>query len=230
MTPTVIFDFDGTLAVGLGPIEAYLTCVSRLVDAPGFVSAARANLDALEAGGDTFIDAYDAVRVAAEASAIPANVLSQGYMDSRGVLASDLAPLEAPAGLRDFMVELAPHAELMLVTNAPAVRMQESLAALGVDDLLATRVFDARKPEGLVAVVADALRAGPVLSVGDIHANDLAPASALGAATALVGPSFALHADAVTMAARHLPELYPSIKTWATTSSATVPSGTPLSQ
>ncbi len=230
MRRTVIFDFDGTLAVGPGPVEAYLKCVDRLADAPDFAATARANLEMLERGDDRFVDAYDAVRAAAVDSSIADSVLSQGYMDSRAVLASELAPVEAPEGLAGFLAELAPLADLVLVTNAPEVRMREALVALGVEGVLHSRVFDARKPHGLVAVVADALTRGPVLSVGDIHANDLAPASAVGADTALVGPSFALHAAQVTMAARHLPELYPSLTTWVKTSPATVPSGTPLSQ
>jgi FMN phosphatase YigB (HAD superfamily) len=76
--------------------------------------------------------------------------------------------------------------------------------------------------------VAEALLRGPVLSVGDIYENDLAPAAALGADTALVGPTWMSFAARTTMAAATLPELYPLIEVWAgvTTPAPPVPPGT----
>ncbi|GMA34195.1 hypothetical protein GCM10025876_03990 [Demequina litorisediminis] len=88
-------------------------------------------------------------------------------------------------------------------------------SSLGVDGRLEHVVTSAGKPRGIEAVVSDALTRGPVLSIGDIHEFDLLPAAALGADTALVGPAAAHPPADVTMAAVHLPELYPAIQSWA---------------
>ena len=63
-----------------------------------------------------------------------------------------------------------------------------------------------------------------MLSIGDIWANDLAPAQARGALTALVGPDQD-EADAATPDIRvaRMPELYPIVADWLGGSPLTPP-------
>ncbi|WP_152649829.1 HAD family hydrolase [Demequina oxidasica] len=231
MTHTIVFDFDGTLALGLGPLKAYARCVAELVETSRRESV-EAELDAaileFERSTDRYRDAYDAVRQASLALGIEDETLSRGYMASREVLATEAAPVKAPAGLREFLESLPCYVTVTMVTNAPDIRITEALIALGVEDLIGARVCSARKPAGIEAVVRDALQHGPVLSVGDIYEFDLAPALELGADAALVGDTSGRYSDRVTMAGATLTDLYPAISAWATSSTALthVPPGT----
>ncbi|MBC7298027.1 MAG: hypothetical protein H5T82_03950, partial [Demequina sp.] len=83
MIRTVIFDFDGTLALGRGPIDAYVREVVAIVGDSTLATAVGQSLAAFEAGRSDAIDAYDAVRQAAAARGIAAEVLERGYLRSR---------------------------------------------------------------------------------------------------------------------------------------------------
>ncbi len=213
MTATVIFDFDGTLALGDGPLHAYAAAVAEVAVAPELAGKAREALARFAAGGTGWRDGYHAVREAAEALGVGADALGEGYRRSRELLATEAAPIEAPPGLGAFLARLSAHADLVLVTNSPITRIPEALAALGAAPYIRRLVCSARKPHGMSEVVRDALRAGPVLSVGDIAEYDLDPAAALGADTAGVGPG--ADGAGATMHAATLPELYPAIESWA---------------
>lgn len=219
--PLLIFDFDGTVALGDGPVRAYARAVAAEAGLPpSFVDeivgglAAAENVDAGSSEvvpSESAIDAYDLVRVRATAAGAGADHLARGYAASRARLASSDAPILAPAGLAAFLADV--DAERVLVTNAPGVRIPEALAVLGLDGLFDRVVVDAGKPDGLAAVL-DALDDDtPVLAIGDIWRNDLAPAHARGHATALVGgyPDAAATPD---FHARTLAELLPALTDW----------------
>lgn len=215
MRPTVIFDFDGTLALGDGPVRAYAACVAREAGDSRIVDDADDALAKIAAGESVFRDGYHAVAVAAANRGATPEMLDAAYRASRELLATEAAPIAAPSGISAFLDALAPHADRYVVTNAPDVRLTDALVELGIDGRLEQVVTSAGKPRGIEAVVEDALTRGPVLSIGDIHEFDLAPAAALGADTALVGPAATRPPADVTMAAVHLPELYPAIQSWA---------------
>ncbi|MDN4476487.1 HAD family hydrolase [Demequina sp. SYSU T00192] len=215
MPRTVIFDFDGTLALGDGPLDAYVRAVDELAGVEGFAEAAAVERSRLATEPGLYRDAYHAVASAAEAVGIDQQTMSAGYLRSRDLLATDEAPVVAPPGLGEFLARLARHAELVLVTNAPDTRIAEALEALGADGVFSRRVCSARKPAGIAAVIDVALMRGPVLSVGDIDEFDLAPARERGADTALVGPAAAHGAAQVTFAGERLELLYPAIEAWA---------------
>jgi FMN phosphatase YigB (HAD superfamily) len=206
--PILIFDFDGTVALGDGPVHAYARGVATEAGLPpSFVDEIAAGL----ADGDEAIDAYDLVRLRALAAGATPEHLARGYAASRAHLASAEAPVLAPEGLAAFLA--AVDAERILVTNAPGVRIPEALTALALDGLFDSVVVDAGKPDGLAALL-DALDAdADVLAVGDIWRNDLAPAHARGHATALVGgyPDAAATPD---FHAATLPELLPALTEW----------------
>ena len=209
--PTVVFDFDGTLASGRGPVLAYARHVAAAAADEGIVTATVAALDLLEAGDGTYLDGYDAVRQVALAHGVDEGLFGSAYLASRIGLGTDAAPVEAPPGLARFLAGLAGHARLVLATNAPQTGIDRVLAALGADDSLTERHFTIGKPAGLAAVVAQHLADGPVLSVGDIWEYDLAPADELGADTALVGARFARSDVRPTMRGATLADLYGEI-------------------
>lgn len=212
---TVIFDFDGTIAMGNGPVDAYARCVVGGSDTPGLAQAIAAAQAKLTRQPGAYRDGYDAVAAAALGMGVTNGVLSAAYLRSRELLATADAPVTAAPGLTEFLDTLGDFAQLVLVTNAPDIRVAEALEVLGVAQFFERRVCSAGKPGGLAAQVAVALQYGPVLSVGDIYEFDLAPARVLGADTALVGPAATEHGHLATFAAKRLEQLYGDIQMWA---------------
>ena len=207
----LLFDFDGTIALGDGPVLAYAAHVAAsLGDQPGFVDGIRATLAAADGAS---LDGYDAVRRAAIAQGADSGLLSAAYLASRAELATAAAPITAPDGLADFLAAAAPAAERVLVTNAPAIRIGEALEALGLTGLFDRIVTSARKPGGLVAFLAALPADARVLSVGDIWHNDLAPAHARGHATALIG-GFPDGEATPTYRAADFATLIPQLEEW----------------
>lgn len=220
-TTTIIFDFDGTIALGDGPVLAYAQQLAAELSAPeSFVDGIRR---ALAAGGADALDGYDAVRRAGIEAGADAGHLSRAYLASRGQLGTEDAPITAPDGLAQFLAEA--DADRILVTNAPGVRLAEALAALGFDGLFDRIVTSARKPTGIEKVLDELQADARVLSVGDIWHNDLAPAHRRGHATALVGDFSDPDAEP-TFRAATLTSLLPQLREWLADSTLPLPTTT----
>ncbi|CAN5205536.1 HAD family hydrolase [soil metagenome] len=227
---TLLFDFDGTVALGSGPVLAYASRAAAALDpAVGaeFVATIAASLLDHPHGrvpGTRAIDGYDLVRIMAGRAGIDKLALGRAYLASRQELASPAAPVHAPDGLSEFLQSIRGEAVLLVATNAPATRLDEALAALGLAGLFDAVYPAIGKPGGLIPIVDERLAHGPVLSIGDIWANDLAPAQARGALTALVGPDQD-ETDAATPDIRvaRMPELYPIVADWLGGSPLTPP-------
>lgn len=216
-TPLIIFDFDGTVALGDGPVRAYAREAARAASDPeAFLAQVESGLRPAASTAEQPLDAYDVIRIVADEAGLSADALSRAYLDSRALLGTEAAPVAAPIGLAELAVRLP--AECILVTNAPAVRIAETLATLGLDDAFSRIVTDARKPDGLARLLDEPAVSGRrVLAVGDIWRNDLAPAHARGLDTALVG-EFVDPAATPTFRAPTLAELLPRLETWAAAS------------
>lgn len=210
--PSVVFDFDGTVALGDGPLEAYARELEKLVGA-GIAEACRAAIDDYNTGDSDHLDAYSAVRTAATAHDVDDDVLSRAYLASREQLATDTAPIHAPDGLTSFLVELRDHARCVLATNAPDIGIDRSLSELGITGLFDAIHTNVGKPLGLPPIIAGYLADGPTLAIGDIWDNDLAPAARLGADTAFVGPGRITATP--TLRGRTLADIYDEILQWA---------------
>lgn len=209
MNSILLFDFDGTIALGDGPVLAYAQQVAAgLGDDGTFLDDVRAILAA--ADGDA-LDGYDAVRRVAETRGADARLLSAAYLASRAQLGTADAPIAAPDGLAGFLAGV--DAERILVTNAPAIRIVDALGTLGLRGLFDRIVTDAGKPQGLEAVLDDLPVDARVLSIGDIWHNDLAPAHARGQATALIG-GFSDPDATPTFRAAEFSTLVPQLEAW----------------
>lgn len=223
VNPTIVFDFDGTLALGNGPITAFAREIAERIGDDGFVSRGEAALDAYESGDGDHRDGYGAVTTVATAEGIPSEVLGAAYFASRALLGSAAAEVTPPAGLAAFLEQVGAHARLVLATNAPGDGVTAVLAAWGVAEAFDAMHFSVGKPDGLVPVIRDALAAGPVLSIGDIYEFDLAPAVALGGDTALVGATATRSVESTTMRGRTVAELYDQISDWAAAAASAQP-------
>ncbi|MDN3310301.1 HAD family hydrolase [Microbacterium oryzae] len=222
MRPSIIFDFDGTLAVGSGPVRAYAQLVALTARA-GYLQRVEAALRAFEDGDTTYRDGYDVVGSLAADDGVDGAAMSAAYHGSRDLLGSPLAPVSAMPDLPGFLERLSGHARLVLATNAPEAGVERVLQAWGVRDRFDAVHATVGKPAGLAAVIRALLEDGPVLAVGDIFDFDLAPAQALGADTALVGATAATSRASVTMRGADLGHIRGDIETWAATAASRNP-------
>lgn len=224
MTDTIIFDFDGTIAVGDGPIRAFARALAdQLHDSTkeGFLAAVFADLDTADAEGFSIEDrdGYGLVNRHARVAGADADALDAAYHQSRSVLASDEAPISAPDGLREFLDSLPAGVRAVLVTNAPDTNIEFALEQLDLAGCFHEIHHSARKPDGLEAIAAPWLSEGRVLSIGDIWINDLMPIEKLGGTTALIGePAAGTRPD---YAAPTLGAMLPALAAWAAESHAT---------
>ncbi|AGN19196.1 HAD family hydrolase [Corynebacterium glutamicum] len=198
VTPSIVFDFDGTLAIGHGPVLAYALCVAP-EGSKDFLERVRRELRRYDDGQSIYRDGYDIVAKLASELGIDDGTMSVAYGESRKLLGSDLAPVEHVRGIKDILSSLKGHARLVLATNAPENGVHDLLRQWGVADLFDQLHFVVGKPAGLISIISDLQLDGPVLAVGDIYEFDLSPAAQLGADTALVGATATISEAKVSM-------------------------------
>ena len=234
----LLLDFDGTVCVGDGPVRAYadavVTAVLDAATTDAHSAAGRSFSDDLRQGLEAYLDSaavaavsdasgeeppvdgYAAVAALAARHATPAQ-LDAAYTASREALATSGLEVAAPDGLVALLDELGPHVQRVLVTNAPARGVHETLARLGLADVLDDVVTEAAKPAGWDRILPAYLAGRPpqaVLAVGDVWRNDVEPPLAAGCATALID-RFGHRPGPAHAAARTFEELYPAIREWA---------------
>lgn len=214
MTGTIVFDLDGTLALGDGPIIAYARTLAG-VAGDGLLTRAEEELASFATGGSDYRDGYHAVGTVAEQAGVAADDISTAYEASRRALGTPAAPVQPPAGIAALLRDVADGTRLVLATNAPDAGVRELLLDWGIADLFTAMHFTVGKPDGLTAVIRHAQQFGPVLSIGDIAEFDLAPAAALGADTALVGATYDSSPFPATMRGRTVTDLSDDIRAWA---------------
>ena len=236
----LVFDFDGTVSLRHGPIRSYARFLagglptSAAVEFLGrFETGISAPPSAI--GADVRpIDGYDLVRLLAQQYDVSASARSAAYLASRRELATNAAPVTSPAGLADFLAEARPAAYLVLATNAPAIRLEEALTALGLAGAFDAVHTSVGKPDGFGPLLDSLLARLPVgasatnlTSIGDVWENDLAPAHRRGATTALVG-AHPPRTATPTYRAEHLHELYPALRDWLDSATPPAPGTTSL--
>jgi FMN phosphatase YigB (HAD superfamily) len=227
----LVLDFDGTVCTGDAPVWAYAEAVIAgiLDDATtaGRDGVASEDLDADirarlgafldgEPGSPAYIDGYAAVAALAAGRA-SSEQLQLAYATSRRALADGSIPVSTPVGLAELLSDLGRTVDRVLVTNAPADGIRETLAALGIDALIDRVITDAGKPAGWDALLPELIgerQPSAVLAVGDIWGNDLQAPLQAGCATALID-RFGHRAGPANVTAATFEELYPQIRAWA---------------
>lgn len=221
----LILDFDGTICRGDAPVRDYAERVAAELE----VDAARRFRDSLDAflddGQKDAIpgarDGYDAVtRLGTEAGVSHERVIDM-FLTTRRELTDGRLPIEVPANLKSFLHDISVNTRIVVVTNAPVAGLDSLLDRMGVRDLLDEAVGDARKPDGMGAIVdrlLNGIDAGQepwrLFSVGDIWENDLRTPSERGCATGYID-RFRLGHGQPTVAASSIEELYERIQCWA---------------
>jgi FMN phosphatase YigB (HAD superfamily) len=218
----IVFDFDGTVAVGDGPVLRYAHHTANALPA-----AARADFLADIASQLRFVstdggapDGYALVRDTALSLGLPPDELRAAFILSRSELATELAPIAPPEGFAAFLEGIEGRALCVLATNSPDVGMIAALDALGVRHLFDHVFTSAGKPAGMDRVLDEVdpgqecgSPAERLLSIGDLWHNDLAPAAARGFSTALIGRHVPGGAKP-SLVAERLSDLYAPILAW----------------
>jgi len=226
VSATIVLDFDGTIALGAGPLEAFARAVATACGDAPFADRAMEAVSAFEHGEREARDGYDVISALAGEQGISAETLESAYQSSRALLGTEQAAITPPSGLADFLTRIRAGARVVLATNAPGAGILPVLDQWHVADLFDDLHFAVGKPAGLYPILRAAIAGGPVLSVGDIFEFDLAPAAELGAATALVGATAARSAERVTMRGRTIADLYGDIEAWAAHTASSTPTRT----
>lgn len=189
----IIFDFDGTVTIGHGPVRAYAQAIPKhpLADAAAFAEQVEAALTDIDGLKSPYRDGYHAVADLAIAQGIETEELSRAYLASRQLLGTDHAPVEMPRKLPALLAAIAPHAWVVLATNAPEVGIEKLLERWRIREYFDQMSFNTKKPAGLSSLIEE-LNSQRILAIGDIAENDLVPAAELGAHTLLVTPHHTL--------------------------------------
>lgn len=221
--PMLVFDFDGTVSLGDGPVLAYADAVAEALAAvaptsgPEPVPEVRDRLRAAargEAGDPSALDGYDRVARLARTEGGGEHLLSRAYRRSRERLGTAAYPSTVPDGLADFLAEIDGAATRVLATNSPPIRIAEMLDAFGLATGFDRVIPDFGKPAGLATLLGRLPTGLRVLTVGDVWRNDLAPAAARGHATALVGGEPVPTGADPTFRATSVAGLYPQLRAW----------------
>jgi FMN phosphatase YigB (HAD superfamily) len=217
--PVLVLDFDGTVCVGDAPVWAYADAVLDVIEGDPVVRGAiRAGLGAFLSGAPespVYADGYAAVAALAAPHAT-AEQLGIAFRASRRALAMGEVPVASPSGLDAFLRGLEGAALRVLVTNAPAEGVRETLDRLGVADGVDRTITEAGKPAGWGRILPELLgarRPARLMSVGDIWRNDLAAPLAAGSGVALID-RFGQQSGLVHLVAPRFEDLYDDLAAW----------------
>jgi FMN phosphatase YigB (HAD superfamily) len=234
--PLLIVDLDGTVYRSDEPVRRYAQLIAdTLPTAHGQSYLAALDLY-LESGPAAAAASEDTVEAAALREAVDGwgaafnlatrchgattDATESAFAHCRAWMASPECPVQPVQRLLRTLAELRPAAEIVLVTNSPAIGMAGFLSRLGIAGCFDEVVAGARKPDGLRRLLqrrlgAD-LRQRPWLafSVGDHYRNDIEPAAEIGAGCGYID-RYGRHDGPATATAPVVEGLLPVLRAWA---------------
>lgn len=216
----LVFDLDGTLYRGNEPYRYYARQISA-----GMPEAEReAYLEAMDAylrqeSSVAVSDAWEAAVVLAGGPRGASAAFADAFAATRMFMTSRTCALEVPEGLRDLLAELHDRARLFLASNTQARFVFPLLARLEILECFDEIACQSEKPARFAARlhgVAATMELSPdhVMSIGDHFVNDIAPAVALGCASAYVDPYGTGPDQVATLHAATLEELLEPLRVW----------------
>jgi FMN phosphatase YigB (HAD superfamily) len=235
-TPTLVLDFDGTLCLGDDPILLFADELSTLVEQDAAEQVRRDLVEflagRLQVEGSE--DGYHALYHLGRPHGLPQEQVAAAYYASRRRMAAGEGEVHPPDGILDLLDDVrAAGVRVVLITTAPVTGATDWLDAVGIGERLDAVVADAGKPHRmgehlreLLAQAGASDRPELLLSVGDVWANDVEPAMALGA-RGLHIDRFGVARTPSTAAAPTFGELYPLVRAWAADPSAPLPGEQP---
>jgi FMN phosphatase YigB (HAD superfamily) len=217
--PVLVLDFDGTICLGDGPVLAYGTKAFALLPPP-IRELAHDQLRRYLAGDQDLVrrypDGYSCVR-GQTLGHLSHGQLTTAYLASRLQLASDDLGTYLAAGVTELLINVGRSVTRMVLTNAPAVGVTETLERFGLSGLLDQVVVRAHKPIGMsdhLDILTSGREPATLISVGDHWANDIAIPLRRGCATAFVTPQPRTDEPSHVHGTK-VADLIPAIITWA---------------
>lgn len=191
--PVLLFDFDGTVSLGHGPVLAYAHHIAEKAGHPSIAHDAEALLNSNDVGSAR--DGYHLVHTLAAELDVPEETCQEAYMASRENLAD--TGITAPEGLAEFLTSYP--GRTILATNSPEIGLSAALHTLGLKESFDAVYTGVGKPQGLTRILdTDLAGTDPtrLISFGDIWEYDLAPVAAVGGRTVLVDSPFSVPCEA----------------------------------
>ncbi|MEJ5997145.1 HAD family hydrolase [Corynebacterium sp. H130] len=184
----IIFDFDGTVSLGHGPVLAYAEAIAQNADIPEFLPAINRLFQLDEVHIDDYFprDGYDAVQSLARYYGVTDSQLEQAYQKSRTQLES--TEIHGVPSLIEFLRDTS--WTTVLASNSPTTGIAAALEKLGLNHSFDHVINSVGKPMGLDAVLDQFASGTDVIGVGDIWDFDLAPIHARGGTTVLMKSQF----------------------------------------
>lgn len=187
---TLVLDLDGTLCLGDAPVRAVferaLELIPKSEHAPLRESFQR-YLDGDHQAVPDCRDGYQALTRLVLGAGVERPALSAAFMATRDDYRSWLPEVHAPQKLLQTLAAMS-DVRRVLATNSPAIGMQDILAEIGVLDHVDEVITDARKPDGMPAIldslgIPDRVTSDELAGIGDIWENDLSEIHRRGGAT-----------------------------------------------
>ena len=233
----ILFDFDGTLYDSEEHFDQYLHEIARRLPADrrqalaDAYAAARRQTGFLRVGQWYDPERRRSTAYAAEGGQAPQGYymgdywwiihalgLSQGaseeqltssFLRTREYMMNHTEEIRMVRGLKEWLMKARRRGrpQNVLATNSPAQDSIAILGNLGVLDLFADVICDARKPAGMPAIlerITQNFHVAPsqILSIGDHYYNDIAPAASFGADTLFINRHGVSHPRATTYEAQ----------------------------
>lgn len=222
VTGTVVFDFDGTLCLGDGPVRSYARhAYANLAPKPRYEAEKVLDdylddsLPAQTLNTYGWQDGYDVVAYFCRDHMAPSQ-LQNAYLASRTDLARGFTTSHIPSGMKDFLRKLgALGCRRILLSNSPIIGLRETLERFALTDDFDAIVPDASKPSqwpSHLQAFTKQSASEHLLSIGDYWSNDIAPVLAAGYEAAYIHgcKSPGTHPRA-TYQAPELPDMYDDI-------------------
>lgn len=215
----VLFDFDGTVYRGEAPFRAYARHIAEAIADPArseyLARAARhlAGAREVEAG-----DHWEAMLRLADPYNLERSVFREAFLKTRAYMMTEDCRLEVPDALVPFLGRVRDRVAVAVASNSPEPACIPLLEKLGLSDAFDAVRPAARKPGGLLPIIAELVArfrvpAERVLSVGDHYVNDIAPALDAGLRTAYITPAD-FFPGPVDIAGRTLEDVLPGVEEW----------------
>jgi len=214
----LVFDFDGTIYRGDQPFWFYAQALSRKMSdkaAEKYLSKVSHFLNSEDSVSDFVCDNWQAVVYFAKPEVDDA-MIEATFTETRKYMMQDDCILEVPMNLKQMLTEWRQHAYLVLASNSPEAACIPLVKKLGLYDSFDVVRHSARKPEGLMPLVAQLdvpLGEYAYASVGDNYINDIEPVLKANWMTVHISPRGQFPGPA-TVQVRNMEDAYTFIDVW----------------
>lgn len=143
--------------------------------------------------------------------------VNSAFTETRRYMMSEKFTMNPVKGFRETLLELKEHINLVLLTNSPQPDSDVLLIKLGLDNVFAKKIFNAKKPSHTTlrfTEIRDTFETQypNMLSVGDNYVNEILPARDLGLETIYIDNHHTGLASQSELTVHSITEVIPILK------------------